>query len=449
MDKASDVSELQEVALFDFGESEFELMHVTVTIHGLTGLLSDRSSIKRRAMHVLTPRSKKSHDIFTEGTASSSLSSSSLKTRSYADMGKIPTLVVATFGRNVTSSDTSIKTHLPSQPLGQATSSFGSVNRYVAQWQQPKPTVLLEEGEMDGTSSFTFLRVMMRETIELGEEVQANSASSKYVHETIDIEINLLRGQEIIPIGIASLAITGDEEGTIQMSLPAKPLVFKGKKAVLSNSAYLKKGGKGIFKKKLKRASFPSDPNRTFFLDENAILSVSVKSTPQEAIDDACARKQAREIRSQMKLEENCPDEINSIIGSEQPESFNSRKSDFFGNYRKAPKPKTPTFFQKTFLCVSCHGGNSEVGVKDSSPGSSLANNESQDYTCDSSVFEQVVEEKHGYSLASSVLSSVSESESSSSYESDDPRVHINRNIVVRKEVVAHEKKSRRSKRNH
>jgi hypothetical protein len=450
MDNSSDVSDLQEVALFDFGESEFELMHVTVTIHSLTGLLSDRSSIKKRAMDALTPRSKRSHDTFPEGTASSSLSSSSYGTRNYVDRGKIPTLAIATFGRNVTSSETSIKTHLPSQPLGQPTSSFGYVNRYIAQWREPKPTVLLEKGEVDGVSSFTFLRVMMRETMDLGEEVQANTAMSRYVHETIDIEINLSRGKEIILLGVASLAITGDEEGPAQISLPAKPVVFKGKKAVLSNSAYLKNGRNRLFKKKLKRASFPSDPKRTFFLDENATLSVSVKITPQESIDDARARKQAREIRRQMNLEKKYQDENNSIVCEEQSASFKSPKSDFLGNHRQAPKPKTPTFLQKSFFCGSCNGGNNEVEVQESTSGSSLGDDESQDYTSSSSDFEQVVEKMYGYSLASSVLSSVSESESSSSDESEDPRVHLNRNIVVRKEVVvAHRKKSRRSKRNH
>jgi hypothetical protein len=454
MDNASDVSDLQQVSLFDFGESEFELMHVTVTVHALTGLLSDRPSMKKRAMDVLTPKSKKTLDPFPEGTASSSSMSSSNGVGSYVDKAKIPTFAIATFGRNVTSSETSIKTHLPSKPIGIPTSSFGYVNRYMAQWQEPKPQFLREQGKVDQVSSFTFLRVMMREGMNLGEEMQESTTMSKYVHETIDIEINLSRGKEIIPLGVATLAITGDETGPTQMSLPARPIVYKGKKAVLGNSADLQKRKNKLFKKKLKRSSFPSDPKRTYFLDENSTLIVTVVLTPQESIDDAHAREQAREIRKQMKLEDY--QDQNSIVLTEQgppsrtrgPPSRTSLTTASIGKNQNPPVQKSSSsFLKRSLLCGSCTAlERNEVEVKDHS---SHENETNEDYTVDSSTFEQEVQEKYGYSLASSVLSSVSESESSYSDESEDPRIHLNRKIVIRKRSGEHPKKSRGAVRNH
>ena len=434
MDNASDVSDLQQVSLFDFGESEFELMHVTVTVHALTGLMSDRSSMKKRAFDVLTPKSKKTMDSFPEGTASSS-SMSSNGAGSYVDKAKIPTFAVATFGRNVTSSETSIKTHLPSRPEGMPTSSFGYVNRYMAQWQEPKPHFLEEPDEVDPVSSFTFLRVMMREGINIGEEMQASSTISKYVHETIDIEINLSRGKEIIPLGLATLAITGDEKGPTQMSLPARPIVYKGRKAVVGNSTDLQRRKSNFLKKKMKRSSFPSDPKRTFFLDENATLLVTVVITPQESIDDAYARAQAKAMTRQMKLEE-YQDE-NSIVLKEQLPSRTSPKPASIGKNKNPPVQKTPSsFLKQSLLCGSCTAlGGNKVEVKNSS---SCEDEETGDYTQDSSTFEQEVQEKYGYSLASSVLSSVSESESSYSDESEDPRIIKLKPVVIRKRSGAH-----------
>jgi hypothetical protein len=288
---------------------------------------------------------------------------------------------------------------------------------------------------------------MMREGINLGEEMQESTTMSKYVHETIDIEINLSRGKEIIPLGVATLAITGDESCPTQMSLPARPIVYKGKKAVLGNSADLQKRKNKLFKKKLKRSSFPSDPKRTYFLDENSTLIVTVVLTPQESIDDAHAREQAREIRKQMKLEDY--QDQNSIVLTEQgPPSRTSLTTASIGKNQNPPVQKSSSsFLRRSLLCGSCTAlGQNEVEVKDHS---SHENETNEDYTVDSSTFEQEVQEKYGYSLASSVLSSVSESESSYSDESEDPRIHLNRKIVIRKRSGEHPKKSRGAVRNH
>ena len=231
MDNASDVSDLQQVSLFDFGESEFDLMHVRVTVHALTGLLSEKDRVKpKNVIRTLkTPKGKKKDEpAISDESLTSSLSSTTGAGSTFIKSNKTPTFAIASFGRNVTSSQTSIKTHLPSLPLGTPTSSFGFVYRYMAQWQEPKPAFLQKEGEsVDNQSSFTFLRVMMREPLSLSGELQgANTSASKYVHETLNIEINLSRGKEIIPLGIATLAISGDEEGPQQMNITGQSHCF-------------------------------------------------------------------------------------------------------------------------------------------------------------------------------------------------------------------------------
>lgn len=450
MDNASDVSDLQQVSLFDFGESEFDLMHVRVTVHALTGLLSEKErtkTTKKKVISTLTPKGRKKDGPAVSdestGTLTSSLSSSSTKNgSSFIKVDKIPTFAVASFGRNVTSSSTSIKTHLPSLPLGIPTSSFGYVYRYMAQWQEPKPIFLREEGEVDDQSSFTSLRVMMRETLgSSGElyETGANTAASKYVHETLNIEINLSKGKEIIPLGVATLAISGDEEGPEQMNLPAKAIVFKGKKAVLGNSADVKKS-KRMFKKKLKRAAFPSDPKRKYYLDENATLRVTVCITPQEAINDANAKEQTRKmIREQvMEMKKRQKSKSQEYHDENKEYSFSLGGTDAKASDSRTDIPHKPPQAQKSsmfsglFFCNAPAVCNNEEENK-GGDGVSVAREKGDDYSIDTSAFDQMVQEKYGYSLASSVLSSVSESESESDESSVDPRIHINRNVVVRK----------------
>jgi len=348
------------------------------------------------------------------------------------DVSLLVTFAIASFGRNVTSSETSIKTHLPSLPLGIPTSSFGYVYRYMAQWQEPKPVYLQEDGEVDDQSSFTFLRVMMREPLgNSGEMHGANTAASKYVHETLNIEINLSRGKEIIPLGVATLAISGDEEGPEQMNLPAKAIVLKGKKAVVGNSADVKKS-KRMFKKKLKRAAFPSDPKRKYYLDENATLRVTVSIAAQEAINDARTRNQAREmVRKQLE-------EMKKQKGKEQDENdiqvhtlcgtTNTKMSDSKTDILHKTEPSNETSFFSGLFCngPACNTESQNRGV-------CLQREKGDDFSVDTSDFDQMVREKYGYSLASSVLSSVSESESESDESFDDPDVHINRKILVRK----------------
>lgn len=443
MDNASDVSDLQQVSLYDFGESEFDLMHVRVTVHALTGLLSEKEKIKPKNVisTLASPRSKKKDAPMPNDSVSSSLSSSTNRdgtcASSFTKADKTPTFAIASFGRNVTSSETSIKTHLPSLPLGIPTSSFGFVYRYMAQWQEPKPVFLQEEGEVDNQSSFTFLRVMMREPLSMSGDMHgANTSASKYVHETLNIDINLSKGKEIIPLGLATLAISGDEEGPQQMNLPAKAIVFKGSKPIVGNSADVKKSRK-IFKKKLKHAAFPSDPKRKYYLDENATLRVTVSLTPQEAINDARAKEQARKmIREQLaqmkKKEEYHQDENAEQIPSlpSYPKASDSKTEILHKTESSQPRSFLPT----GLFCnaIVCSNGEEKEGK-------ALCSNKKNggDYSVGSSTFDQMVEEKYGYSLASSVLSSVSGSESESQSSEDGSDIHLNRKILVRKKSTA------------
>lgn len=442
MDNASDVSDLQQVSLFDFGESEFDLMHVRVTVHALSGLLSEKDRVKPNNVikHLKTPKGKKKDEpAISDESLASSLSSTTGAGSTFIKSIKTPTFAIASFGRNVTSSQTSIKTHLPSLPLGTPTSSFGFVYRYMAQWQEPKPAFLQKEGEsLDNQSSFTFLRVMMREPLSLSGELQgANTSASKYVHETLNIEINLSRGKEIIPLGVATLAISGDEEGPQQMNIPAKAIVFKGGKAIVGSSADVKKS-KRIFKKKLKRAAFPSDPKRKYYLDENATLRVTVSLTPQDAINDARAKEQARKmIREQlvlMKKKEQYQDENKQLVHPICLPSHTKTSSDNKTEIHHRTEPTKQSSFLPTGLF--CNAAVCNTGEEKKQSEGMCSTQKREDYSIDSSAFDDMIQEKYGYSLASSVLSSVSGSESESESE-DGSDIHINRKILVLKKTTS------------
>lgn len=284
---------------------QFEMMDVSVTVLGLSGITSEAVKTKKStgrggmnggSSHGGGPPRSRSGSRNTIGASSSSGEYS----HSESD---IPVTAVASFFKNVTSNKTSIGTHLPSLALGMPTSSFGNTSRYMASWPSPasassRPTTIGGGGGI-GNASFKFSRVMRRHAVDGswdGEDDIAEGAgggNGVFAHETMDILVGLARGSDMIPLGVATLVITGEEMGEVQVNLPVKT----GSDALASmmNAVNLrkKKGSKKGNKSKMfqalakgaknskKGAFFKVAPGARYRLDDTAALRLVVKAQPR------------------------------------------------------------------------------------------------------------------------------------------------------------------------
>jgi hypothetical protein len=110
-------------------------------------------------------------------------------------------------------------------------------------------------------------------------------AVCNYVHETIELHLSLSRGTELVPLGTASIVVSGEEEGEIQMHVPAKPILHKSKNL---NPKRLKSKFKT---NPNKYGYFSGDPTNRFYLGENATLRIGVQVIPQGTLKIAEARE--------------------------------------------------------------------------------------------------------------------------------------------------------------
>lgn len=436
---SEDVSELQHTTLFDFGENDFELMHVTVSIHGLTGIISEQVASKRKMGLSRPSKGKMGQPKSKRGSSSaaSTLTPTDISSADDSFLNKIPTTAVVAFSRNVSNSQTKIYTHLPSLPLGVPSSSCGYVNRYMASWpEHTVPCLHPSEVQSPNQSSFTFQRMMMKEQM-VARTSRERSVMSSYVHETIDLRINLCRGKEMIPLGIASLAISGDEEGESLINIPLFRVSSKGKKVVGTPP-------KGVFKKsKSKKSSkgtaFPSDPSKKFSLAENATLRVTVRVIPHEAIKEAEARDKARKIHSKLTTEMSWSDGDGFVAAAKQLAACSPRlttKKELKSTV-VSKDPKAPSFLQGLFCGNPWEGKNENEAPWEAKPQAApicqYSSSGSGSDPSKSNASGSNDQERYPAMalIGSSVLSSVSDSESESESDGDD--VHLNKRIVIRK----------------
>jgi hypothetical protein len=272
-------------------EDQFELMHVTIIVYGLNGILCEREPIKKKRSK-LTRRGEAPSYRFGDtsfakssfgGSTISSLEASAASVESALDIPTGTTMAVVSFRKSAFSSQTSFENFLPSVPLTLPNSTIGNKSRYVASWPSEKSQLTRDPTDIE-RSSFKITRCMQQAAFVPGESrATAAGAVSNYVHETLELRINLSRGTELIQLGTASIVISGDEEGEMQMHVPAKPIHHKPKSKKL--------GFKSKTAKTNKDGYFTSDPSRRYYLDDNATLRVGVQVIPQEALQVAKERE--------------------------------------------------------------------------------------------------------------------------------------------------------------
>eukprot|EP00563_Minutocellus_polymorphus_P006454 CAMPEP_0181031374 /NCGR_PEP_ID=MMETSP1070-20121207/6199_1 /TAXON_ID=265543 /ORGANISM="Minutocellus polymorphus, Strain NH13" /LENGTH=682 /DNA_ID=CAMNT_0023108749 /DNA_START=15 /DNA_END=2064 /DNA_ORIENTATION=- len=286
-------------------EGEFEMMDVSVTVLGLNGITSEAVKTKKHRRSN-TGGGSSSHGHGSSGggpprtrSGSRTTIGASSSSCEYSE-SDIPVTAVASFFKNVTSNKTSIGTHLPSLALGMPTSSFGNTSRYMASWPSPasassRPTMVAGGNGGTGNASFKFSRVMKRHAVDGswdGEDDIAEGAcggSGVFTHETMDILVGLARD----PVGVATLVITGEEMGEVQVNLPVKTgsnaLAGMMNAVNLKKKKKKKKGNKGKMfqalakgaKNSKKGAFFKVAPGARYRLNDTAALRLVVKAQPR------------------------------------------------------------------------------------------------------------------------------------------------------------------------
>ena len=404
-------------------DSEFDLMRIEVTVFGLAGILVDK---KEKA----SSKGKMDSNQSLSDTSSAESADNGVGT-----LGNTPVYAVVTHHRNVSSSAFTIASHLPSIPLADSTRTIGSSHRYDAGWSAQNFTYVEDEEaqcSLMDQSTFTMNRVMMREPY---------GHFATFVHETVQLELNLKRGDEMIPLGVASFVISGDEEGALIMNVPAKAIRLKGKKVVVAENVLSKKKKKKkgrFFKKSVLKPSFPSAKSVEYTLDENATLKIALRVIAESSFKEieAAKARHAHQEQRRRDRQEYRQNEVRKHYAERLAAGL--KDVDLHLKSRAAADCNEITgkpFGMAQFLCSSmmCMDGTKKEGPPESltTDVQSPSNGTQDDFSMDNSAMQSYLR-NHGVHDNSSILSSVSESESESESEDEARENLVDKSIVIR-----------------
>jgi hypothetical protein len=293
----------------NFNESRaaetFDLVNIHITVYALSGIMCRVEDCRKR------------------GVANKALRGLEGKKRVKGRKGKTtpipigerssqrkqmytPTTAVVSCQRNIVSSGTAIETFLPSQSLRKPSLAPGQSSRQTAIWNSSESThtYSFDTKEQERCTTFSITRVMQRQAYHPFEEM---GQIANYIPETIDLNVGVCRGKDKIPLAVASVAVTGEEEGETIISAPVKQTRLKEGRRKLFKSGSMSE------EKKRNQASFSSDPEYSYSLEENAILRVGVRVSPYQGggDDHSLAKKETLDDILAGMFEENVILELN------------------------------------------------------------------------------------------------------------------------------------------
>lgn len=201
--------------------------------------------------------------------------SDSHKSGSSKMLGSLPITTFVSCKKNVSSTRT-IATHVPSLPLNKPSSSHaGKLHHFLVRW----PADFDPHG--DALSTFKLSRLMKKEPSASG------SIGFGFVPEEVELTIGLMRGSEMITLGLANLVITGEETEEMIIDLPiniTKEAVKETQKKNRRRSASPLRKLRSPIKsssKAMKPKAFPSDSKRRYRLSEQSMIRLQVQITPK------------------------------------------------------------------------------------------------------------------------------------------------------------------------
>ena len=307
----------------------FDLMQVSITLYGVTGILCRTQNVKEKHMKDKKQRNPKSFpkekkskkvkethqtDISKKEKKSPKVTdnheinpSSTMSSDSVTAFGKKalpPLTAVVSYGKNIFSSGTTMETYVPSRPLDMLSRPEARTLEYAARWPG------WEEGNelnTNDTHTFTVARVMRQQ-----QYLTAKMAKvSTHVHETIELCVFVGRGKELIPLGVTSFVITGDEEEEVIHNTPVR-LPRPGTSSFDRHFSSSKKRTR-----RRQKSGFANFPKESYELDDNAILQLGVRVLPQSMLRKASER----EVEQREADERIFKEVLNELLG----ESFDEK----------------------------------------------------------------------------------------------------------------------------
>jgi hypothetical protein len=215
-----------------------ERMRIQVTIYSIEGI---------RRHDLKSPRQGKTQSLFSK------------KRNTPKSTSKVPTTALISLRGEI------VKTLVPSGPLTfhEQRSTKPSI-RGVAFWQDTTSVGEVKSSDEFPQSTFELSRKMKRQCFHRNTRI---GQISQYYPERVDLVVGVARGSEILPLGTASIAVSGEEEGENLINISLKSLVVNPEK---TNE-----------KLRPKKGSYFDGDTYCYSLDANAILRVGVCVIPQ------------------------------------------------------------------------------------------------------------------------------------------------------------------------
>lgn len=320
----------------DDGINQFQMMDITVTVLGLSGILIDKNKGRKNSNGPISGTTISNSEVSTVNSNSSptsvdkfpvkfitttpsdhfssnqsnGVSAMSMNTSLYSQRGydELPVFAHVSFTRNTLKNSTSISTHIPSLPLKDPVCKGNGVSRYTAIWPAKKAHVNVDDIDR---SSVNFTRILQREQARAYSSARkvtrrpydshdcGTSISSKtedeppnFMPELVKLQVGLLSGGEMITLGHTTLVIVG-EMSSVEFNLPLQRLESGGDRESNSTSLQSTPGSRDSAGKKIPRTrsffsrkkktpacSFARDPKKKYLIDENATLRVMLTVVP-------------------------------------------------------------------------------------------------------------------------------------------------------------------------
>lgn len=299
------------------GEARFELMEIHITLYTLSGILyhvKKPSDIPRRRLN--RPGTwRKNRNFGSKRTGGGSVISDTFTSTGTSTQGGLtlstisescplpslkgfemnpllaPTTAVVSSTRNDPMSERPMETFMPSLPLHRLSRNDSQTLRYSARWKSDMGGQSMDSEEYS-SPSFKILRLMNQQQFIPSSKI---GDLSTYEHEQVDLCVFVGRGKELIPIGVVSFVVTGDEEMETILNLPVK------KPAV--GSLMYERHFKHSKRKKGPPESFDNDPSHTFSVGGNSVLRIGVRAFPQRSFLEADERSAAAKEKEEKVFE--------------------------------------------------------------------------------------------------------------------------------------------------
>ena len=318
---------LDALEIDDGQQTRFEMMEIHITLYALSGILyhKKKPGEKRRKRAERWRRIKSSKTSITtndaittsgastqEGTALSTISGSCESDLIGFEINPLlaPTTAVVSSTRHNPTSDRPMETFVPSLPLHRLSRGNVPALRYSARWSTESHSS--PEDTEEDSPSFKILRLMNQQQFIPASRI---GELSTYEHEQIDLRVFVGRGKEMIPIGVVSFVVTGDEETETILNLPVKKPA--------DGSVLFERHFKQSKRKKGPQDAFESDPDHAFSLSSNATLRLGVRALPQRSFIEA----EERAALAREKDEKVFESVLEKILDTELLETLNEENS--------------------------------------------------------------------------------------------------------------------------